>query len=1002
MGEAPPRDRREEVSAVSPEWLRLVAEQVPAVLWSTDTDLRITSSSGAALTSVGLRPGEVVGQGLFDVIRTDDPEVPTVAAHLRALRGESVRFERARAGRVFDVHIEPLRADDGRVVGSVGLALDVTDRRRAEEALRRNEARFRALVQHASEVILLLGADGTLLYESPAVEAVLGYTPESLAGTNALALVHPDDVAKVEGALAALVADPRRIVAAEVRHRHRDGTYRDLAVTAANLLAEPAVGGIVVNARDITASKAAEAALRESERLAREFAATSQRQAQELALLDRVRSALARELDLPPLLRTAVEATAAAFGYSLVSLYLLEDEVLVLQHQVGYERVIERVPVADGVMGRVARTGESVLLPDGRRDPDFLAAVHDVVSEVCVPLRDRGRVVGALNLESRGDRVLAEDDLRLMSAVAQHVDVAIGRARLHSEVRASEARFAALIRNAPDLISILDANGNACYESPAIAWVLGYSPEELEGENALALVHPDDRPRVDALFAACLANPGVNVPADFRFLHRDGSWRWLEATGTNLLDDPSVAGVVVNSRDVTERRQAQERLEYLAYHDPLTGLPNRAFFMERLVGALDPARGPTATTGVLLLDLDGFKVINDGLGHAAGDRLLAAAAERLASAAGPGETVARMGGDEFAVLLAGVASEDEAARAGHRFLAGLTPPFLLNGHQAMVAASAGVAVGSSRQSAPDDVLRAADVALYRAKAAGKGSVAVFDQSMDEPALERLGRENELRRALREGEFRVEYQPQVDLATGAVVGVEALVRWRHPQRGLLAPGDFIPLAEETGLILPLGSWVLNEAVGQVRAWQERYPAEPPLRVGVNISALQLRHPSLPEDVARALRASALRPGDLTLEVTESAALTEAAASALRALKDQGVRLAIDDFGTAYASLNTLRRVPMDELKVDGSFVAGLGQRREDAAIVAAVVGVAEALGLGVVAEGIETAAQLAELRRMGCNLGQGHLFAAPMAAEDLDAFLRERSAHAGAGGTSTPR
>jgi diguanylate cyclase (GGDEF)-like protein len=448
--------------------------------------------------------------------------------------------------------------------------------------------------------------------------------------------------------------------------------------------------------------------------------------------------------------------------------------------------------------------------------------------------------------------------------------------------------------------------------------------------------------------------------------------------------------VYLTARALGRAEATARALEHQATHDALTALPNRALFQGRLGQALAGAARGGDAAAVLFLDLDRFKVVNDSLGHAAGDDLLVAVAGRLAGCVRGGDTVARLGGDEFAVLLAGLGVGREATRTAGRIIRALDAPFRLGGRDVVTATSIGIAVGGTGHAAAD-LLRDADVALYRAKARGRGRYAVFDTAMNARALERLELEADLRRALRRGEFEVYYQPKVDLGTGCLAGLEALVRWRHPVRGVVGPGVFIPLAEETGLIQPLGQWVLEEACRQARRWGEAMGAVgggAAVVVSVNLSARQFAQPTLVEDVARALAAGGADPHQVQLEITEGVAMgnAEATVEILRRLKELGVGLAIDDFGTGYSSLAYLKRFPVDALKIDRAFVTGLRRETADSSIVGAVVGLGRALRLAVVAEGVETAEEATQLCELGCALGQGYHFARPLPRAQVDALL----------------
>jgi len=439
-----------------------------------------------------------------------------------------------------------------------------------------------------------------------------------------------------------------------------------------------------------------------------------------------------------------------------------------------------------------------------------------------------------------------------------------------------------------------------------------------------------------------------------------------------------------------EINQFPRRLDQLArqaFRDSLTGLPNRALFVDRLAHALTRTERRGEMVAVLFLDLDRFKVINDSLGHGVGDRVLTGLGQRIAGCLRPDDTVARLGGDEFAVLLEDVNDTSGAVAVAERICAEMGRPFVIDDRELFVTASVGIALSISRRTTPEDILRDADLAMYHAKAKGKARYEVFDKSMNTPAQDRLGLELDLRQAVANGDFALHYQPVVDLGSGRIVEVEALVRWKHPQRGLLYPADFVTLSEETGLIVPLGRWILAEACRQLRQWQGAAAGEV-LGMSVNLSARQLQQPSLVDDIAQALREARIDPAALRLEITETVVMHEAPAALakLEALKRLGVRLAIDDFGTGYSSLGYLKRFPVDTLKIDRSFVKGIGRDVEDTAIVRAVVTVAKSLGLSVTAEGIETEYQLGELRALGCDRAQGYFFAKPVPADQVPGLL----------------
>jgi diguanylate cyclase (GGDEF)-like protein len=455
--------------------------------------------------------------------------------------------------------------------------------------------------------------------------------------------------------------------------------------------------------------------------------------------------------------------------------------------------------------------------------------------------------------------------------------------------------------------------------------------------------------------------------------------------------------MLVSARDITEHKALEDELAHLAFHDLLTGLPNRALFLEHLEHALARAQRRDDSVAVLFLDLDDFKVVNDSLRHEVGDQLLVAVGQRLKGCLRSDAVAARMGGDEFTVLLKDISGAGDGEEVAERIARELSAPFTIQGHLVFTTASIGIAVSDDVGGGPGDLLRAADIALYRAKDKDKACYEVFDRSRDAHALERLDLENDLRRAIEREELRVHYQPVFSLVSDYIAGMEALLRWEHPERGTMSPAEFIPLAEETGLIVPIGRWVLEEACRQAREWQERCPSDPPPIVGVNLSLRQFQLPELADDVARILRETGLDPGNLSLEITESVAMhdVDSTVATLEKLKSLGVWLVIDDFGTGNSSLSYLTsRFKMDHLKIDGSFVREFVEDPDNSAIIPGLIDFAHAVGLRVIAEGVETADQLRRLKEMGCEFVQGTIIAEPLtpaaASELLSVFGKRTS------------
>jgi diguanylate cyclase (GGDEF)-like protein/PAS domain S-box-containing protein len=549
-----------------------------------------------------------------------------------------------------------------------------------------------------------------------------------------------------------------------------------------------------------------------------------------------------------------------------------------------------------------------------------------------------------------------------------------------------EARYASLIKNASDVIMIVDVDGCLRFASPAAERTFGMHPDDLVGRNLLDLWGEADRERLAAFLAEVTSTQGRSI-GPVEVVAGNGTRRsTLESVGSNLLDDPAIAGLALNFRDVSERKALEEQLRQLAFHDPLTLLANRSLFRNRVQHALTLAQRARQRVAVMFLDLDNFKNVNDSLGHDAGDRLLQAAAQRLVKSTRPSDTVARLGGDEFAILLEGISESTDVERVAATITRSFDEPLQLDGSDTYMAASIGIAFSQPGDDT-EQLLRNADIAMYNAKAAGKARFVVFQPRMQEQLRERLRLEEDINRALERGEFFLEYQPVVDLAKRELLGVEALVRWNHPDHGLVMPGAFIAAAEESGQIIELGRWVLAEACRAIKAWRDTVVAGEGLRVAINVSGRHLQHADLVADVRAALDASGLEPGNLVIELTESTIMhnTEVNLERFRELKSLGVRLAIDDFGMGYSSLSYLHRFPIDILKIDRSFVGRLTEQDDGPELARAVVMLGETLGLETVAEGVEHEEQVAKLLELGCVAAQGFLFARSAPLKEVSAM-----------------
>jgi diguanylate cyclase (GGDEF)-like protein/PAS domain S-box-containing protein len=564
--------------------------------------------------------------------------------------------------------------------------------------------------------------------------------------------------------------------------------------------------------------------------------------------------------------------------------------------------------------------------------------------------------------------------------------------RTLDELGERERHFRSLVQQSSDVIAVTDSDGRLTYVSPSVLGVLGYPSPALIGTSVDALLHPDDAGRLATEIGAIEREPDVVARVELRWRHNRAGWRHCETTITNLLRDPAIRGIVLNTRDVTDRKEAERELEHRARHDALTGLRTRGPFVDELTAAI-AAAGPSAPVAVLFVDLDRFKIINDSLGHDVGDEVLVVAAARLQAALGAKGSVARFGGDEFVAMSAihedpsgdQGAPYESAVRLAADLVTALRRPLRVGGREVFLTCSVGVAWTTDPFARPDELIGDADLAMYIAKERGRARVELFDPSLRGSPSAKLDIETALHRAVAGGQLTVAYQPVVELQTGDLVALEALVRWHHPTRGVLGPDEFLGAAEATGLIVPIGSYVFETACTDLMYFRAE---RPDLRVSVNLSARQLGDPELIPAIESVVNGVGLDPSAVCFEVTEGVILdTDRAMAAVHRLRSLGFALAVDDFGTGYASLTHLRLFPATTLKIDKSFVAGLGVSGSDSAIVAATTHMARALGMMVVAEGIETHEQLAELQALGCPLGQGFLLGEPIPFDELVAQLR---------------
>ncbi|MCU0270715.1 MAG: EAL domain-containing protein [Acidimicrobiales bacterium] len=789
------------------------------------------------------------------------------------------------------------------------------------------------LARVTNEALVVLDAVGRVRYVDPTVRWVLGYSPDEFVSHWGPELIHPDERDLARRAFRSVADRSFASERAELRLRHGDGTWRWYEIAYKNLRNDPFTGGIALHVHDITSRRQAEEALVASEE---RFRALVQHSYDAVLVTDDNN-----------VLRYVTPSIRAMFGY--------EPEELIGTNGFTFVHPDDRAA--------------NIALGLRLREQPGANAIHHY--------RIRHRDGSWRWVESSIVNLMDHPHVR--GYVQSFRDITFRR-EAEERIRSSGERLLALVQNADGAILVLDREGQVTWAGPGAEELWGLEPGELLGERLDELIHPDERRDALRQFAKLIDSPArTTTRVEGRMRHADRSWRWFESVFTNCLDDPAVEGIVANVRDTTERvraelrlRDSEAQLEYQATHDPLTGLPNRTLLFDRMGQAVARSRRSQGGVAVLFCDLDNFKVVNDSQGHAYGDRLLVHVGERLHNSIRPGDTVSRFGGDEFVVLAEGLRDERDAIVLAERIAEGLRHPFALDGSDVFITTSIGIAYGDDGTRTPEAMIRDADAAMYQAKARGRARVEVFDAGMRARALERHHIEHDLRSAVTGRELRVHYQPIVDLARDRIAGVEALLRWKHPTRGLLYPGTFIGIAEETGLIVPMGAWVFDQSCTQVARWRSEVPHCGELWLAVNLSASQLGDPGLADDIASVLAATRIDPRAVHIEITESVLMRDVAASAeaLDRLKVLGVRIAIDDFGTGYSSFAYLRRFPVDVLKIDRSFVQDLVNGPAERAIVEAVVTLGHTLGLEVVAEGVETAAQLGMLRELGCDLAQG--------------------------------
>lgn len=834
-----------------------------------------------------------------------------------------------------------------------------------------------------NDAILVIDSEAIIERVNPATFEMTGYSEEELIGSSVEMLTRNRNFFErmFDKSMHKSVHGNRF----EMKCRRKDGSLFPLSVSTSTIFdAEARSQKMICVARDITKRKRLEAESRAISRIIHGAASTANLE------------------EFFQLVHRTIKKIVYAENF-FVALFDPETEMLTMQFWVDkYDPMPAPLKVGRSLSAYVFRQGRSMLFTDADAKKLIDAGeVENVGTDspiwLGVPLKTPNGAIGVLVVQDYEDSdTYTYRDVELLTSVADQIALAIERKSREEALRVSQERFELVARATSDAVWDWDLQSNDIWWNEGFCKLFGYSAEEVGSglDSWINRLHPDDSERVVHDIHRHIESGKTNWQDEYRFERADGTYAFVIDRGYVVYgEDSKPLRMLGSMMDVTERKSLEEQLTHQALHDPLTKIANRALFKNRVDHALTKLVRTNSSLAVLFLDLDNFKSINDSLGHAAGDKLLVSVAERLQDCLRTADTAARLGGDEFAVLVESMYKPGEAVMIAERILSVFAEPFTIDGKEIHVGTSIGIAASSTETIASEELLRNADLAMYLAKSQGKGKFIVFEPKMHAALMERIELEDELRRGIEENEFVIHYQPILNLGTGDLLGMEALVRWMHPRLGLLSPIKFIPLAEETDLIVPLGDWILREACRQMTVWRNEYEDQLDVSLTVNISIRQFQQAELVDMVSRALRISGLPPNSLILEITESFMMqdTEATIAKLHELKKLGVRLAIDDFGTGYSSLSYLQRFPIDILKIDKSFVDKLGNGNEGNAVARAIIMMGDSLNLKTIAEGIEHSEQIDTLQKLGCEAGQGFHFAKPLTVGDMDEFLLNRFA-----------
>ncbi len=977
-----PRKITDETLKGEDQELRLLIAQLPQVLWTTDRELRFTSSAGAGLSPLQLKPGQAIGMSLYEYFQTDDPDWEPILAHRRALIGESTSFATEWMGRTFQSFVEPLCDANGAIIGTMGVALDITEHKLIERRLRETEAKLRNIVERIPAITYIaeFGRYGKWIYVSPQIEKILGYSAREWTNDSSLWIknIHTEDRHRV-------LAEETRCretgdsFHCEYRFQDRNGNFIWLGDDAV-VVSDPSgkskfLHGVLF---DISDRKRAEEALRESELHTRMILDTA---------LDGVIT-----IDLTGRITDWNKQAEVIFGWKREEAIgkLLTETIIPERYHKAHR---------DGLK-YFSETGRGSILNQRIEISALHRDGHEFLVELTVsPMKSGQDISFSAFIRDITEHKKSEAQQAALYRVAEKANLAEDLPEfykaIHSivgELMHSRNFYIALLDEDTQMLTFpyfMDevdpvpeprkvAKGLTEYVLRTNQPLL-VSPEKFEELVRQNEVESIGTPSVDWL--------GVPLKAGDKAFGVLVVQSYTEAKRFGEKEKEVLTFVSQHIASTLERKRSEETIRHQAYHDALTKLPNRVLFRDRMNQALTYAQRRKQMVAMLFLDLDRFKIINDTLGHAVGDKLLQGVAERLRECLRKEDTVARLGGDEFMLLLSGINQVEDVARISEKILNSVRPPYQIDSHELYINTSIGISLYPHDGEDAETLVKNADIALYRAKERGRDNYQFYASTMNEKAIEQLEIENKLRRALERNEFVLHYQPQFDMYMGKIIGMEALVRWQRPDGQLIYPLDFISIAEDTGMIVPLGEWVLRTACTQNKLWQTSDFL--PLRMAVNLSGRQFQENLVPS-IAEILKKTGLEPHFLELELTETSIMKndEIAVEILTQLKSMGIQICIDDFGTGYSSLSYLKRFPIDTLKIDQSFIRESMRDADHAAIVVAIITMAHTLKLKVVAEGVESPEQWAFLRDHNCDKMQGSLFSEPLPAEAFTRLITE--------------